>query len=128
MSQEEQKQQNKFWTHNFLDPNFFKPQIFFVTKFLLDPNFFRTQHFFLDPKFFQTQNFFWPKMNFNENDLWRKKTELLYLRLSKLARAKVLFKLEFDTEDHIWFQMTSWMISIVWSSLGHSKNLCDLKN
>ena len=48
-------------------------------------------------------------MNFNENDLLREKTELLYLRLrlSKLERAKVLIKLEFDTEDqvlllHIW--------------------------
>ena len=38
-------------------------------------------------------------MNFNENDLLREKTELLYLRISKLARAKVLLKLEFDTED-----------------------------
>ena len=36
-------------------------------------------------------------MNFNENDLWTEKTDLLYLRLSKLARAKVLLKLEFDT-------------------------------
>ena len=25
------------------------------------------------PKNFQTLNFFWPKMNFNENDLWRDK-------------------------------------------------------
>ena len=38
-------------------------------------------------------------MNFNENDLWRDKTELLNLSLSKLPRAKVLLKLEFDTED-----------------------------
>ena len=36
-------------------------------------------------------------MNFNENDLWTEKTDLLYLRLSKLARAIVLLKLEFDT-------------------------------
>ena len=42
-------------------------------------------------------------MNFNENDLWREKTELLYLRISKLARAKVLLKLEFDTEDQVLF-------------------------
>ena len=40
-------------------------------------------------------------MNFNENDLLREKTELLYLRISKLERAKVLLKLEFDTEDQV---------------------------
>ena len=37
-------------------------------------------------------------MNFNENDLWRDKTEL---RLSKLPSTKVLLKLEFDTEDQV---------------------------
>jgi len=46
-------------------------------------------------------------MNFNENDLLREKTELLYLRISKLARAKVLLKLEFDTEDQVLFQLLS---------------------
>ena len=40
-------------------------------------------------------------MNFNENDLWGEKTELL--RLSKLARAKVLLRLEFDTKDQVLF-------------------------
>ena len=40
-------------------------------------------------------------MNFNENNLWREKTELLYLRLSKLAKAMVLLKMEFDTEDQV---------------------------
>ena len=40
-------------------------------------------------------------MNFMKDDLWREKTELLNLRLSKLARAKVLLKLEFDTEDQV---------------------------
>ena len=40
-------------------------------------------------------------MNFNENELWRDKTELLNLRLSKLPSVKVLFKLEFDTEDQV---------------------------
>ena len=40
-------------------------------------------------------------MNFNENDLLREKTELLYLRILKLARAKVLLKLEFDAEDQV---------------------------
>ena len=42
-------------------------------------------------------------MNFNENDLLREKTELLYLRISKLTRLKVLLKLEFDTEDQVLF-------------------------
>ena len=40
-------------------------------------------------------------MNFNENDLLRDKTELLNSRLSKLPNAKVLLKLEFDTEDQV---------------------------
>ena len=40
-------------------------------------------------------------MNFNENDLRGDKTELLILRLSKLPSAKVLLKLEFDTEDQV---------------------------
>ena len=44
-------------------------------------------------------------MNFNENDLWRDKTELLNLRLSKLPSAKVLLKLEFDTEDQVLFYL-----------------------
>ena len=40
-------------------------------------------------------------MNFNENDLWRYKTELLNLRLSKLPSTKVILELEFDTEDQV---------------------------
>ena len=52
-------------------------------------------------KKFQTQIFFLPKMNFNENYLWRDKTKLLNLRFSKLHSAKVLLKLEFDTEDQV---------------------------
>ena len=40
-------------------------------------------------------------MNFNENYLWRDKTKLLNLRFSKLHSAKVLLKLEFDTEDQV---------------------------
>ena len=44
-------------------------------------------------------------MNFNENDLLREKTELLYFRILKLARAKVLLKLEFDTEDQVLFTL-----------------------
>ena len=40
-------------------------------------------------------------MNINENDLWRDKKKLLNLRFSKLHNAKVLLKLEFDTEDQV---------------------------
>ena len=40
-------------------------------------------------------------MNFSENDAWREKTKLPNFKLSKLARAKVLLKLEFDTEDQV---------------------------
>ena len=79
----------------FLDPKFFSDPKFFWTQ-----NFVRSQKF-LDPKFFQTQNFFLPKINFNENDLLRDKTEVLNLRLSKLPSANVLLKLEFDTEDQV---------------------------
>ena len=42
-------------------------------------------------------------MNFNENDVWREETNLLNFKLSKLARAKVFLKLEFDTEDQVLF-------------------------
>ena len=42
-------------------------------------------------------------MNFSENDVWREKTKLPNLELSKLARAKVLLKLEFDTKDQVLF-------------------------
>ena len=42
-------------------------------------------------------------MNFNENDLWRDKIELLNMRLSRLPSTKVLLKLEFDTEDQVLF-------------------------
>ena len=51
-------------------------------------------------------------MNFNENDLWRDKTELLNLRLSKLPSKKVLLKLEFDTEDQVLFYKVSQKIAI----------------
>ena len=40
-------------------------------------------------------------MNFSEIDVWREKTKLPKFKLSKLARAKVLLKLEFDTEDQV---------------------------
>ena len=60
-------------------------------------------------------------MNFNENDLLREKTELLYLRISKLTRAKVLLKLECDTEDQVLllFQTAQIVKNIVYAELGH---------
>ena len=45
-------------------------------------------------------------MNFSENDVWREKTKLPNFKLSKLARAKVLLKLKFDTEDQVLFDST----------------------
>ena len=42
-------------------------------------------------------------MNFSENDVWREKTKLPNFKLSKLARTKVLLKLEFDTKDQVLF-------------------------
>ena len=59
---------------------------------------------FSDTNFFSHPKFFWPEINFNENDLWRDKPELLNLRLSKLSSAKVLLKLEFDTEDQVLYK------------------------
>ena len=46
-------------------------------------------------------------MNFNKNDLWTEETELLNLNISKLARAKVLLNLEFDTKDQVLFPLYS---------------------
>ena len=66
-----------------LDLKFVRPKIFSDPKFLC-PKLFRPKKF-SDPKFF----------------LWRDKTELLNLRLSKLPNAKVLLKLEFDTKDQV---------------------------
>ena len=40
-------------------------------------------------------------MNFNENDLWRDKTNLQNLRFPKLHSVKVLLKLEFDSKDQV---------------------------
>ena len=59
-------------------------------------------------------------MNFNENDLWREKTELLYLRILKLARAKVLLKLEFDTEDQV-LSLFLLILRMVWMLLQGAK-------
>ena len=52
-------------------------------------------------------------MNFNENDLLREKTELLYLRISELERAKVLLELEFDTEDQVLFFCFLWFEKLI---------------
>ena len=45
-----------------------------------------------------TQNFVGPKFCLTKK---REKTEFLNLRLSKLARAKGLLKLEFDSKDQV---------------------------
>ena len=70
-----------FRLKNCSHPNFSK--YFLTPKFFLKPHVFQNQDFFW-PKiifgtqfFFQTQNFFRPKMNFNENNVWREKTEPL---------------------------------------------------
>ena len=53
-------------------------------------------------------------MNFNENDPWRDKTELLNFRLSKLPNTKVLLHLEFDTEDQVlYFLLTQFLTACV---------------
>ena len=70
-------------------------QIILGPKFLSEPEFFQTHIFF------QTKNLSCFQMSFNENYIWRDKTELLKLRLSKLPGTKVLFNLEFDTEDRV---------------------------
>ena len=65
---------------NFLDLLFFEDLIFFQTQNFSD------LRFFSDTNFFQTQN----ELQCMKDDLWSEKTELLNLRLSKLARANVL--------------------------------------
>ena len=45
-------------------------------------------------------------MNFNKNDIWRDKTKLLNLRISKLHSAVVLLKLEFDTKEQVLYMNT----------------------
>ena len=53
---------------------------------------------------FWTQNFFGPKMNFNENDVWREKTKLPNLKLSKL---------EFGTKDQVLLKflfVSGWLV------------------
>ena len=66
-----------------------------MRKFFLI-NIFGAQNFF-GPTLLWVQNsigpklFSGPKINSNDNDLWSEKTKLLDLRLSKLAKEKVLF-------------------------------------
>ena len=50
-------------------------------------------------------------MNFNENYLWRDKTQLLNLKFSKLHSAKVLLKLEFDTKDQVLFKVIIYVVT-----------------
>ena len=47
-------------------------------------------------------------MNFNKNDLWRERSELLNLWLSKLKWAEVLLLQEFDTKDKAFFLRSSY--------------------
>ena len=102
MSQEEQEQQQKF-----LDPKFFQTQIFFVPKFFSDPNFISGPNFF-GPKilfdFFPNQIFFLTQNNFWTNFFSDPKRCLEgENKASNWQRAKVLLKLEFDTEDQVLF-------------------------
>ena len=89
-----------FWGPNFFDPQFFCLQNFVGPIIFSDQNFFLTQHFFLFLKFAQTQNLFRPnifsdpKLISMKDDLQSEKTELLNLRLWKLAKANVLLYLE----------------------------------
>ena len=98
---------------------FFRQNFFSDLKFFSVPKLFSGQNFFSDTRFcptqknFQTQNYFYPKINFNENDLLREKIELLYLRILELAMAKVLLKLEFDTEDQV--LLLKCVIRILWN-------------
>ena len=74
----------------FSGPKIFSdPKFFCGHKILSDPK------KFLDPKFFRTQNELQRKRSLEG------KNRVQSLWLSKLARAKVLFKLEFDTEDQV---------------------------
>ena len=72
-----------------------------MNQIFVGPKFFSEPKSFSDSKSFFGLIFFRPKLNFNENDVWREKTDLLNLKLSKLARAKGLLKLEFDTKDQV---------------------------
>ena len=107
---------NFFWTQNLFYPKKFLDQIFFwCSNFFFHLKIFLGTQIFFRPTFFQTQNFFWPKINFIENDLWRDKTELLSLRLSKQPSTKVLLKLELDTKDQVmlYFEHIIWYIRFV---------------
>ena len=59
-------------------------------------------------------------MNFNENELWRDKTELLNIMLSKLPNAKVLLKQEFDTKDQVLFD-NIWLVGMYFQ--GYSSHI-----
>ena len=99
-----------------MDPKFLRP------KFLSNQNLFRPK-FFLGLNFFWTKIFYWPKIIFGliffqtQNDVWREKTKLLNFKLSKLARPKVLLKLEFDTKDQVLFAIFLWHLSLTFLTL-----------
>ena len=100
-----------FWIQHFFGPNiFFRSNIVFRPNIFLDTQFFFGAKSFLEPKFFLDPQFFWTQ-NQPGNDLWRDKTELLNLRLSKRPSAKVLLKLEFDTKDQVLFYPIFWCSS-----------------
>ena len=139
MSQEEQEQQQHFFGPKIFSdqsfvfkPKFFQAQFFFVPKFFSDPTFISGPNFFgpkifLDPKFFLGQNFF-PNKNFflSQNNFWthfflRPKTmfggrkqscwSLIFLNWQM---AKVLLKLEFDTEDQVLLLVNDLFIAWTW--------------
>ena len=90
----------------FFYPNFFGPKTFLLNKISWTKHFFQTPKISSGPKsfpytqnYFKIQTFFWdpkiildPKWASMKDDIWSEETELLNLRLSKLARprAKVL--------------------------------------
>ena len=106
-------QQIFFW-QNMVPVQKFLGHKFFRTIFFSDPKSFSSPICFSDPKLFSDLKISWLKRTFNENVYlvylrrlqlysWVQKTELLNLRLSKLARAKVLVRLEFDTKNQVLF-------------------------
>ena len=80
----------------FLVPNFFRPKIFFKPKIFFQPKLFQTQIFFT---FIFGLPFFRPKTMFGG-----RKQSFWTLSFLNWQRAKVLLKLEFDTEDQVLFK------------------------
>ena len=124
MSQEEEQQQI------FSDPKFFLPIFFFGHKIFFRPKTFFGPKIFLPKFFFRPNIFFQPKLtqifygeiffsnqNFllTQNNLWThffpipktmfggRKQSFGTLSFLNWQRAKILLKLEFDTEDQVLF-------------------------